>query len=317
MLTESGTTTVPDCELTIHHDPCIVGTLYYLAPEVLNRKYSSKVDVWAIGVIAFTILCGILPFMSNAHAGNAAGKQQILNRIRAGDFRVSDVVSDQGKDFLKRLMCIYPNSRVSAREALEHVWLEEVVQEFKIPIFPSEVVADLRWFSKLPVLQRAVYILSACLAPSFESIDFYSRVFISWDKNLDGRISRTEFHEIMAFHQEEVITEIEADLIFDSFGSEFLSFNDFLAACAIKHIIHHFPFIPALVFSRLAARSDSITTASLEHALGCCDLIGVPINTVSHLPLDYDPFLKLFFGPELLLDTLLVSLSSHVSLSPS
>jgi serine/threonine protein kinase len=40
-----------------------LGTRGYLAPELLRRQaYSKSIDVWALGVIVYVLLCGCLPF---------------------------------------------------------------------------------------------------------------------------------------------------------------------------------------------------------------------------------------------------------------
>ncbi len=94
-----------------------VGTLNYVAPEILQRvPYDHSVDIWSLGVIVFVLLQGYLPFdlTGQAHLDN------YTLYLDPNDFKH---VSNEGKDFLKSMLAVNPKKRPSAKQLLEHPWL--------------------------------------------------------------------------------------------------------------------------------------------------------------------------------------------------
>jgi len=87
------------------------GTPYYIAPEVLDNKYDEKCDLWSIGVILYILLCGYPPF-------NGANDDQIIQKVKAGKFRVDDeeweTISYQAIDLVHKLLEYDPSKRISA-----------------------------------------------------------------------------------------------------------------------------------------------------------------------------------------------------------
>eukprot|EP00742_Colponemidia_sp_Colp-10_P002048 GILJ01002188.1.p1 GENE.GILJ01002188.1~~GILJ01002188.1.p1 ORF type:complete len:487 (+),score=92.76 GILJ01002188.1:68-1528(+) len=98
----------------------VVGTPYYVAPEVLKGHYDQSCDMWSLGVITYILLCGFPPFNGNDNA-------TIFRKIMKGDFSFDfpqwSHVSDLAKDFIRRLLTVDPKARFTAPQALQHQWL--------------------------------------------------------------------------------------------------------------------------------------------------------------------------------------------------
>ncbi|KAL9189867.1 hypothetical protein ACHAXT_009542 [Thalassiosira profunda] len=98
----------------------VVGTPYFLAPEVLSQKYDKSCDVWSIGVIAYILLCGYPPF-------NGRDKREIAHNVKTGkvEFRRKywAGVSREAKHFVSKLLAKNPKRRMTIEQALEHPWM--------------------------------------------------------------------------------------------------------------------------------------------------------------------------------------------------
>lgn len=102
-----------------------VGTSYYMAPEVLEGRYTQSCDVWSVGIITYTLLCGFPPF-------NGLNDQDIKQTIvdygnaKNVNFQLRGWAgkSEEAKDFVKCLLRRDPRKRFTAEEALMHPWLK-------------------------------------------------------------------------------------------------------------------------------------------------------------------------------------------------
>ncbi|KAJ7946031.1 CDPK-related kinase [Quillaja saponaria] len=108
----------------------IVGSAYYVAPEVLHRSYSTEADVWSIGVIAYILLCGSRPFWARTESGIF---KAVLKAVPSFDEDPWPSLSSEAKDFVKRLLNKDPRRRLTAAQALCHPWLRNY-NDVRVPL---------------------------------------------------------------------------------------------------------------------------------------------------------------------------------------
>ncbi len=103
---------------------CLCGTQPFLSPEMIaNREYDFKIDYYALGVIAYELVVGNLPFVDK-------NSQALFKKISETQAPIPNDLSTSAQDFLSRLLCKDPEERLGSKngiqEILAHPWLKEI-----------------------------------------------------------------------------------------------------------------------------------------------------------------------------------------------
>ncbi|MBA0687962.1 hypothetical protein Goari_005775 [Gossypium aridum] len=101
----------------------VVGSPYYVAPEVLLKHYGPEADVWTAGVILYILLSGVPPFWAETQQG-------IFDTVLKGNIDFDSdpwpVISDSAKDLIRKMLCSQPSERLTAHEVYDHVEMHKV-----------------------------------------------------------------------------------------------------------------------------------------------------------------------------------------------
>lgn len=98
--------------------PC--GTVGYTAPEIVkDERYSKSVDMWALGCVLYTLLCGFPPFYDESIS-------VLTEKVAKGYYTFLspwwDDISASAKDLIEHLLCVDSNKRFTIDEFLAHPW---------------------------------------------------------------------------------------------------------------------------------------------------------------------------------------------------
>lgn len=116
---------------TFHHDRnnlmvCneLVGTPWFMAPEAINHEFGYKSDVWSIGVLAYQMISGEMPFDDRERLRRPlAVFKSIFNDTPQFRAEVWEGVSEEAKDFIRLCLSKEYHDRPFSEEALGHSWL--------------------------------------------------------------------------------------------------------------------------------------------------------------------------------------------------
>ncbi len=222
-----------------------IGSLYYIAPEVLNCNYNEKCDIWSCGIIMYMLLCGSPPFYGENEKDTFS---KILTSKPAYPEIIFNYISSEGKNLLENLLNKDMNKRFNGHEALNHPWFKLFFEENannnnKIDINYKclENIADnLRKFQTNQKLQQACvkYIVHNMLKKG--EIEEYRKIFKKFDSNGDGRLSKEELIQGLTLTMSPLEAKIEVNRLIDHIDgdkSNFIEFEEFLSAFIDKEKI--------------------------------------------------------------------------------
>ncbi|CAI6337845.1 unnamed protein product [Periconia digitata] len=101
--------------------PC--GTVGYTAPEIVkDERYSKSVDMWALGCVLYTLLCGFPPFYDESI-------QTLTEKVARGQYTFLspwwDDISKPAQDLVSHLLTVDPEKRYDINQFLNHPWIRE------------------------------------------------------------------------------------------------------------------------------------------------------------------------------------------------
>lgn len=165
----------------------VVGSPYYVAPEVLRKFYGQECDVWSAGVIIYILLSGVPPFWDETEQG-------IFDQVLKGDLDfVSEPwpsISESAKDLVKRMLVRDPKKRLTAHQVLCHPWVQVDGVAPDKPL-DSAVLTRLKQFSAMNKLKKiAIRVIAESL--SEEEIAGLKQMFKMIDTDNSGQITLEE-----------------------------------------------------------------------------------------------------------------------------
>ncbi|XP_061369880.1 calcium-dependent protein kinase SK5 [Gastrolobium bilobum] len=205
----------------------VVGSPYYVAPEVLRKHYGPESDVWSAGVILYILLSGVPPFWAETEPG--IFRQILLGKL---DFQSEPwpSISDSAKDLIRKMLDQNPKSRLTAYEVLRHPW---IVDDNIAPDKPldSAVLSRLKQFSAMNKLKKmALRVIAERL--SEEEIGGLKELFKMIDTDNSGTITFDELKDGLKRVGSELMESEIKDLMdaadIDKSGT--IDYGEFIAA---------------------------------------------------------------------------------------
>ncbi|KAM0953208.1 putative protein kinase CAMK-CDPK family [Dioscorea sansibarensis] len=204
----------------------IVGSPYYMAPEVLKRNYGPEIDIWSAGVILYILLCGVPPFWAESEQGVA---QAILRGIIDFKREPWPSVSESAKDLVRHMLEPDPKLRLTAKQVLEHSWLQNAKKAPNVPL-GDVVKSRLKQFSVMNRFKRrALRVIADHL--SVEEVEDIKDMFKKIDTDNDGIVSCEELKTGLTKYGAQ-LAEAEVQMLIeavDTHGKGVLDYGEFVA----------------------------------------------------------------------------------------
>ena len=234
-------------------EKAVVGSSYYIAPEVLQKHYNEKCDTWSAGVILYMLIVGRAPF-------DGKDDDEIIENISKGEFnskhRKLVSASNEVQDLVKKLLEVDPVRRLSAAQALKHPWFTKFkakslynnIEKEKIEIYLNRLMTY-TINSKFQQMVLAFIVHNIAYSEDTKNI---LKIFRMFNEKDDGKLTKGELTKGLCQYVDENKVKNEIDGIFlmlDGANHGYIEYEEFLRACLDKntilddeHILYAFNF---------------------------------------------------------------------------
>lgn len=205
-----------------------VGTPFYVAPQVLDGQYTQSCDLWSCGVITYILLCGYPPFQGDTET-------ELIPAIRSGVFYFPeeewDVVSDDAKDIIQKLICMDPVARLTSSQAMGHTWIKNKAPQASVTPLKECTMKNMKAYKgKNNLKKAALHVIAQRLKE--DDIKNLKEMFSTLDVDKDGTITMLELKNGIDKLQLAGLPDNMKELMLamDSDGSGSIDYTEFLAA---------------------------------------------------------------------------------------
>ena len=216
----------------------LVGSAYYIAPEVIQKKYNSKCDLWSCGVIMFVLLTKKPPFGGRTDA-------IIMQNIQIGKYKehLLDNYSPYAKELVGLLLEKNIKKRINAETALNHPWFDvfkckDILTDIQDKDTIKRFIENLKNYKRGTIIQETAIAFLVHNYPDLDEIINACKLFGQIDKNGKGKISLDDFKEglnkILKKDMEEDAKKIFENL--DEYSTGYLEYEVFVRAAIDKKI---------------------------------------------------------------------------------
>jgi len=280
----------------------ILGTPYYVAPEVLKGDYDEKCDLWSIGAITYIMLSGEPPFSGKS---NNEIFKKIMNEDISFEKSKWKNISAEAKNFIKECMAKNPDKRIRAQKAFEHPWFKSINEEVHSQNLDIEILNNIKNYSspqkfKKLVLKFMITFLTQKelkeLKKAFYAIDYDHTGKINIDeldkafKQCNVDVSQQELQKIIAYSDYHGTGKIEyTDFIVASINQKKLLDRDRLTTAFKYFDVDDSGFIDACDVKKALLRSGKNIIHDEE-----IELMLEEVTSIDMPKLSLEDFLKLF-----------------------
>ena len=217
--------------------PC--GSVYYVAPEVIHKKYNSKCDLWSCGVIMFMLLSNKAPF------GGRTDKD-IIRNVLSGMYNKNFLkgCSETTMDLIGKLLEKEYKIRINAEEALKHQFFKQfniksLLNDIEDKSIIRKLINNLKNYKCQSILQETAMAYLVHNYPDLEDVENACKLFNIIDVNGDGKITSEILYQGISKYMQTPDSKTEILEIFENLDRDhnnYIGYEDFIRAAVDKSI---------------------------------------------------------------------------------